>query len=51
VEFVTAPPNGVEVVILIKQGVTWYAPGSGTASNGQALQDTNTEAAMFLKGM
>jgi hypothetical protein len=50
VEFDTAPPLGVEVAILVRQGVTWYAPGPGTASNGVALQDTNTPAARFLCG-
>jgi hypothetical protein len=50
VEFNTAPPAGVEVAILVRQGVTWYAPGEGTASNGVALQDTDTPAARFLCG-
>jgi hypothetical protein len=50
VEFDTAPPPGVEVAILVRQGVTWYAPGAGTASNGVALQDTDTPAARFLCG-
>ena len=50
VEFDTAPPLGVEVAILVRQGVTWYAPGAGTASNGVALQDTDTPAARFLCG-
>jgi hypothetical protein len=45
------PPEGVEVTILIRRGVTWYAPGPGTASNGVALQDTNTQAARFLRGL
>jgi hypothetical protein len=51
VEFDTAPADGVEVVILVRRGVTWYAPGDGTPSNGVALQDTNTEAARFLRGL
>ena len=45
------PPAGVEVTILIRRGVTWYAPGPGTPSNGIALQDTNTQAARFLRGL
>jgi hypothetical protein len=45
------PPAGVEITILIRRGVTWYAPGPGTPSNGVALQDTNTEAARFLRGV
>jgi len=52
VEFLEAlPPEGVEVTILIRRGVTWYEPGTGTASNGVALQDTNTRAARFLRGL
>ena len=50
VEFNTAPPEGVEVTILVRRGVTWYAPGINTPSNGVALQDTNTQAARFLRG-
>jgi hypothetical protein len=45
------PPAGVEVTILVRRGVTWYAPGVNTASNGVALQDTNTQAARFLRGL
>jgi hypothetical protein len=51
VEFDVAPPDGVEVTILVRRGVTWYAPGAGTPSNGVALQDTNTQAARFLRGL
>jgi hypothetical protein len=52
VEFLEAlPPDGVEVTILIRRGVTWYEPGVNTASNGVALQDTNTRAARFLRGL
>ena len=47
----TLPPEGVEVTILVRRGKTWYAPGVDTASNGVALQDTNTEAARFLRGL
>jgi hypothetical protein len=43
--------NGVEITILVRRGVTWYAPGPGTPSNGVALQDTNTPAARFLRGL
>jgi hypothetical protein len=50
VTFDTAPPNGVEVAILVRQGVTWYAQGSGTASNGIALQENTAPAARFLCG-
>jgi len=51
VEFDIAPAAGSEVTILVRQGVTWYAPGDGTASNGVALQDTQTQAARFLRGL
>jgi hypothetical protein len=47
----TAPAAGVEITILVRQGVTWYAPGDGTASDGIALQDTETQAARFLRGL
>jgi hypothetical protein len=50
-EFDEAPPAGLEINILIRRGVTWYAPGPGTPSNGVALQDTNTPAARFLRGL
>jgi hypothetical protein len=50
VTFLTAPPEGVEVTILVRRGVTWYAPGIGEPSNGQALQITDTQAARFLRG-
>jgi len=50
VEFNIAPPDGVQVTILVRRGVTWYAPGINTPSNGIALQDTNTPAARFLRG-
>ena len=51
VEFDTAPTDGYEITILVRQGVTWYAPGAGTPSNGVALQDTDTQAARFLRGL
>ena len=50
VEFDTAPAKGVGVTILVRRGVTWYAPGVNTPSNGQALQVTDTKAARFLRG-
>jgi hypothetical protein len=45
-----APPAGVEVTILVRQGVTWYQQGLNQASDGIALQDTDTQAARFLRG-
>jgi hypothetical protein len=51
VVFTTAPASGSEVTILIRRGVTWYQ-GTGTEpSNGVALQDTQTQAARFLRGL
>jgi hypothetical protein len=44
------PPAGLEVTILVRRGQSWYQPGDNTASNGVALQDTNTAAARFLRG-
>jgi hypothetical protein len=52
VEFLTTlPPDGQEVTILVRRGVSWYERGASTASNGVALQDTNTLAARFLRGL
>ena len=45
-----APPAGVEVTILVRRGVTWYAPGVDTPSDGRPLQVTDTQAARFLRG-
>ena len=45
------PATGVEITMLVRRGVTWYAPGPGTASNGQPLQETQTIAARFLRGL
>jgi hypothetical protein len=51
VTFNLAPASGSEVLVLVRRGVNWYQPGDGTASNGVALQDTNTQAARFLRGL
>ena len=51
IEFTTAPADGSDVTILIKRGVTWYQQGAGTASNGVPLQETDTVAARFLRGL
>jgi hypothetical protein len=50
IEFDIPPPAGVDVTILVQRGVTWYAPGANTASNGEPLQTTNTIPARFLQG-
>jgi hypothetical protein len=49
--FETAPAAGSEVTMLVRRGVTWYAQGTGTASNGEPLQITETAAARFLRGL
>jgi hypothetical protein len=56
-----APASGVEVTILVRRGVTWYQSGvvynpdtqtiEQQPSNGVALQDTNTVAARFIRGL
>ncbi len=46
-----APAAGVEVTILVRQGTTWYQQGATTASDGVALQDTETTPARFLRGL
>lgn len=51
VVFVDPPANGVEIVILVGRGVVWYQQGVDTPSNGIALQDTDTPAARFLRGL
>lgn len=49
--FDTAPAAGTGITILVRRGVNWYQPGIDTPSNGVALQDTNTQAARFLRGL
>jgi hypothetical protein len=46
----TAPQVDVEVTILVRQGLGWYGPGV-SEFNGTALQDTQTPAARFLRGL
>lgn len=46
-----APAAGSEVTILVRRGLSWYQPSETTASDGIALQDTNTVAARFLRGL
>ena len=50
VEFTDPPANGLEVLILVRRGVTWYQGDGVNPSNGVALQDTQTAAARFLRG-
>ena len=51
VTFDTAPASGSAVTILVRRGVDWYEPGVNTPSDGVALQDTQTAAARFLRGL
>ena len=51
VTFTTAPVAGSEVIITIRRGLSWYQPGVSTASDGVPLQETNTLAARFLRGL
>jgi hypothetical protein len=52
VVFDTAPPDGVDVTILVRRGVTWYQQGVDplTPSNGEPLQVTETVPAQFFRG-
>jgi hypothetical protein len=50
VVFATPPTANYQVTILVRRGLSWYAPGSGTASNGIALQEQDTVAARFIRG-
>jgi hypothetical protein len=49
VTLVTAPASGVEVYFSQVTANVMYAQGVDTASNGIALQDQTTPAALFLK--
>ena len=50
VTFDSAPKNGYEVSIRVRQGFGWYQPANGNPSDGQALQVTQTDAARFFRG-
>jgi hypothetical protein len=49
--FGVAPVSGAQVTIAIRRGLSWYQPGLHTASDGVPLQETNTVAARFLRGL
>ena len=51
ITFDEAPLDGANVTMLVRRGVTWYAPGIATASDGNPLQITETGAARFLRGL
>jgi hypothetical protein len=46
VTFDTAPPDGVEVAILVRRGHDWYNP----LTPNLPLSQTNTPCARFLRG-
>jgi hypothetical protein len=48
--FNPAPIAGYQVTVQVRRGLSWYEPGESTASDGIALQETNTQAARFLRG-
>jgi hypothetical protein len=47
----TAPASGVEVTVLVRRGQSWYQPGAVEPSDGVALQETQTLAARFFRGL
>jgi hypothetical protein len=51
VVFATAPDSGYQVSIRVRRGESWYQPGVNTASDGVPLQETETQAARFIRGL
>ena len=51
VVFADAPTSGYQVSIRVRRGESWYQPGPNTASDGVPLQETNTLAARFIRGV
>ena len=49
VQFVTPPPAGVQVTILVRKGIWWYDIAT-PAEREQSLQETPNGAARFLRG-
>jgi hypothetical protein len=49
--FTTAPESGYQVSIRVRRGESWYQPGINTASDGVPLQETETQAARFIRGL
>ena len=46
-----APAAGNDITILVRRGKSWYRPGANTPSDGIALQETDTRAARFFRGI
>ena len=51
VTFTNAPTANYQVTIVVEKGLSWYHPGIGTASDGIPLQEQQTVAARFIRGM
>jgi len=51
VVFADAPDLGYQVSIRVRRGESWYQPGINTASDGVPLQETQTLAARFIRGL
>lgn len=51
IEFVDAPTANYQVTILVRRGQIMYAQGTGTASDGVPLQEQDTMAARFIRGL
>jgi len=51
VTFATAPLANYQVSIRVLRAESWYEPGTSTASNGVPLQETQTKAARFFRGV
>jgi len=49
--FAVAPESGYQVSIRVRRGESWYQPGINTASDGVPLQETETQAARFIRGL
>jgi hypothetical protein len=49
IEFITAPPAGIQVTILVRRGIWWYDVAT-PAEREQSLQETPDPAARFLRG-
>jgi hypothetical protein len=49
--FATAPESGYQVSIRVRRGESWYQPGINTASDGVPLQETETQAARFIRDL
>ena len=51
VRIIEPPASGYQVTIAVRQAQSWYTPGVNTPSNGVPLQETDNQAARFLRGL